>query len=78
MTKNSNKRRNFGKTEKNLPKLDLISVQLESWDWFIKTAIAEELSGITPIDDFTGKNWQLHLDDPSLGLGKTVHSGSRL
>mgnify|MGYP001593597616 CR=1 FL=1 len=60
-------RRNFGKIEHNLPKLDLTLVQRESWQWFLTHGVAEELKGISPIDDFTGKNWQLSLGDHSLG-----------
>lgn len=57
------KRRNFGKIEKNLPKLDLSLVQRESWEWFLRDGITQEISQITPIDDFTGKNWQLLLGE---------------
>ena len=60
-------RRYFGKEEKNLPELDLISVQKDSWKLFIDEAIAQELAEISPIDDFTGKNWQLILENPRLG-----------
>ncbi|MFC1710441.1 hypothetical protein ACFL0F_02165, partial [Patescibacteria group bacterium] len=58
---------NFGKEESNLPKLDLIRVQKDSWEWFLDKAIAKEIEEISPIDDFTGKNWQLLLQNPSLG-----------
>jgi DNA-directed RNA polymerase subunit beta len=63
-------RQNFGKEEKKLPEVDLSSVQKESWDWFLEEAITQELSEISPIDDFTGKNWQLVLANPSLGEPK--------
>jgi DNA-directed RNA polymerase subunit beta len=63
-------RKNFGKEEKNLPKLDLNLVQKESWDWFIEEGIKEELSEISPIDDFTGKNWQIILEKPVLSPPK--------
>ena len=61
------RRRNFGKTEKNLPKLDLSKVQKESWERFLSEDIGRELSEISPIDDFTGKNWQLVLGEHTLG-----------
>ncbi len=67
MKAKNNQRRNFGKEEKNLPKLDLTLVQRESWKWFLTNGVAEELRAISPIDDFTGKNWQLILGDHSLG-----------
>ncbi len=60
------KRRNFGQTESNLPPLDLSLLQRESWQWFITEGISEELSEISPIDDFTGKNWQLEFGDHTL------------
>jgi DNA-directed RNA polymerase subunit beta len=60
-------RHNFGKEEKNLPKLDLTFVQRESWQWFLTEGIASELTAISPIDDFTGKNWQLLLGEHVLG-----------
>ncbi|MCK4588612.1 DNA-directed RNA polymerase subunit beta, partial [Candidatus Woesebacteria bacterium] len=62
------RRRNFGKTEKNLPKLDLSKVQKESWELFLSEGIGRELSEISPIDDFTGKNWQLVLGEHTLGV----------
>jgi DNA-directed RNA polymerase subunit beta len=61
-------RRNFGKEEKNLPKIDLSLVQRESWQWFLTEGIAQEIEGISPIDDFTGKNWQLVLGKHSLDI----------
>ena len=62
----SNKRKNFGIEEKNLPKLNLSLVQKESWKWFLTEGIASELKEISPIDDFTGKNWRLIFGEHSL------------
>ncbi|KKS78009.1 MAG: DNA-directed RNA polymerase subunit beta [Candidatus Woesebacteria bacterium GW2011_GWC1_42_9] len=74
------KRRNFGKIEKKLPELDLSLVQRESWQWFLTEGIAEEISQITPIDDFTGKNWQLILGEhvlekPKITPGRAIEKG---
>ncbi|HKB88633.1 MAG TPA: DNA-directed RNA polymerase subunit beta [Patescibacteria group bacterium] len=66
MTSKTN-RKNFGKEEKNIPHIDLSEVQRESWQVFLSQGIAEELVAISPIDDFTGKNWQLRLGEHSLG-----------
>lgn len=63
-------RNNFGEEERNLPELNLSEVQKESWQWFLDEGIAEELTEINPIDDFTGKNWQLILEKPELGIPK--------
>src|SRR3989304_3323058 len=60
-------RRNFGKEEKNLPEIDLSLVQRDSWKWFLTEGIKEELIAVSPIDDFTGKNWQLSLGEHALG-----------
>src|SRR4030043_1780613 len=66
-----NTRRNFGKEEERiLPELDLILVQKESWNWFLKEGIAQELAELSPIDDFTGKNWRVVLGNPELGNSK--------
>lgn len=65
--KPTHNRRNFGKEEKNLPEIDLSLVQRDSWKWFLTEGIKEELIAISPIDDFTGKNWQLSLGEHSLG-----------
>ena len=61
---------NFGKEEKNLPEIDLALIQRESWKQFLDENIATELSEISPIDDFTGKNWQIILEKPVLGRSK--------
>jgi len=65
--KTLNPRLNFGKIEKNLPHLDLSLIQKESWDWFLTQGIAIELTEVSPINDFTGKNWQLALGEHTLG-----------
>src|SRR3972149_7199093 len=69
-----NIRRNFGKVEKNVPELDLTLVQKEPWERFLKEGIAQELAVISPIDDFTGKNWRVILGEPTLGLPKLSSS----
>ncbi len=66
----SKKRINLGREEKNLPELNLALVQKESWELFLKEGIGEELKEINPIDDFTGKNWQILLENPELGEPK--------
>lgn len=60
------KRRNFGQKQANLPKLDLSLVQRESWQWFLNEGIASELSEISPVTDFAGKNWELSFGKHSL------------
>jgi DNA-directed RNA polymerase subunit beta len=64
------KRKNFGKEEEKLPELNLSLVQMESWEEFLREGIVRELEEITPIEDFTGKNWQIYLENPELGVAK--------
>jgi DNA-directed RNA polymerase subunit beta len=63
-------RRNFGKEENILPELNFTKIQTDSWAWFTEKGIEEELAEVSPIDDFTGKNWQLILEDPVMGKAK--------
>ncbi len=61
-------RRNFGSEEKKiLPPIDLSFVQRESWEWFLNQGIGDELLEISPISDFTGKNWTLGFGKHALG-----------
>lgn len=49
---------------KSLPKqLDLIKLQKESYKQFLSEGIGGILQEITPVVDFTGKNWQLELGE---------------
>lgn len=57
----------WGKIYQNLPLFDLLAVQRESYQWFLNEGIHQALAEITPIIDFTGKNWELHLENPVFG-----------
>lgn len=56
---NPKSRLNWGKFIANLPTLDLTAVQKESYIWLINEGVAELLNEVTPVEDFTGKNWSL-------------------
>lgn len=60
-------RQDWGEKFPVLPQLDLLSVQKESYKWFEEVGIGEVLQEISPIDDFTGKNWTLILKDYRIG-----------
>ncbi|HVT00897.1 MAG TPA: DNA-directed RNA polymerase subunit beta [Patescibacteria group bacterium] len=64
------KRQYWGKESKNLPELDLLSIQKASYQWFIDEGIREVIDEISPIEDFTGKNWELSLGEYKLGEPK--------
>ena len=57
------KRTYWGKKYPNIPKLDLIHVQKESWKDFLDRELKETIQAITPISDYTGNNWQLDLGE---------------
>ncbi len=65
--KKDNIRENWGKNFPVLPQLNLLLVQKESYKWFEDMGIGEVLKEISPIEDFTGKNWTLTLKDYRLG-----------
>ncbi len=60
-------RQNWGKDYKDLPKLDLLAVQKASYKLFQEQGIPEILKEITPVDDFTGKNWSLEFHEHKIG-----------
>lgn len=68
------KRLNWGHEYKNLPPLNLLETQRESYQWFIKEGVKEALEEISPIDDFTGKNWQLTFGDYHFGKSRITPS----
>ena len=66
-TLSNRQRENWGNDYKFLPKLDLLAVQKESYKWFLEEGIGEILKEISPIDDFTGKNWTLTFNNYRIG-----------
>ncbi|MFZ5365702.1 MAG: DNA-directed RNA polymerase subunit beta [Patescibacteria group bacterium] len=68
----------WGKTYPNLPLLDLSYVQRESWQWFLEEGIAQVLAEISPIEDFTGKNWILEFGKHSFGKPSRTPSEARI
>jgi DNA-directed RNA polymerase subunit beta len=59
----SAKRINWGKKYPNLPKLDLIKIQRESWTEFLEKDFSDTIHSISPISDYTGNNWELELGE---------------
>ena len=47
-------RRTFAKLSEVLPPPNLISIQRDSFDWFLNKGLGETLGEISPIEDFTG------------------------
>ncbi|MFA6007721.1 MAG: DNA-directed RNA polymerase subunit beta [Candidatus Shapirobacteria bacterium] len=59
----SAKRTNWGKKYPQIPALDLLAVQKESWEKFLKSDLEETVRAISPISDYTGNNWLLELGE---------------
>ncbi|MDO8626141.1 MAG: DNA-directed RNA polymerase subunit beta [Candidatus Magasanikbacteria bacterium] len=52
----------FGNTQSAMPTPDLIEIQKNSYDWFLKFGIKELFEEVSPITDFSGRDLELHLD----------------
>jgi len=57
----NSERKRWSKAPTLVPELNLIQIQLDSYNWFLKEGIKEVLKEISPVEDFTGKNWTLEL-----------------
>ncbi len=57
----------WGKNFTDIPTLDLTLVQRESYQWFLEQGIKDLIVEVTPITDFTGKNWELAFGDYYFG-----------
>lgn len=78
MTKTA--RQYWGKQYIKLPPLDLTGVAKESYDAFLKKDISKYLREISPIDDFTGKTWELsflshYFEEPKLTPQEAIAKG---
>ena len=60
----------WGKQYVDLPPLDLTLVQRESYQWFLEQGIKDLISEVSPINDFTGKNWELSFGDYYFGRSR--------
>ena len=54
----------------NLPDLNLVKIQRDSFEEFLENGIQEVLDEVSPIDDFTGKNYTLAFGKYSIGKAK--------
>ncbi len=63
-------RKYWGKNPSVKPDIDLIKLQIDSYNWFLQDGIREVLSEISPVEDFTGKNWILELGEISFAKAK--------
>jgi DNA-directed RNA polymerase subunit beta len=64
------KRQFWGKENLPLPEMNLIAIQLDSYQRFLSDGIFEAFKEINPIEDFTGKNWSLSFQNYRFGEAK--------
>src|SRR3989338_4963218 len=57
----------LGRKEPKLEELDLIEVQKDSWQKFLKNDLKDILKEFFPINDYTGKKFELHFEGIFLG-----------
>ena len=67
-------RHSFARIAEVAPIPNLIKVQRDSFEWFLKEGLKELFAEISPIQDFTGRNMDLELAVP----GRTVSPAIRL
>jgi DNA-directed RNA polymerase subunit beta len=53
----------FTNSAEIMPMPDLVEVQKDSYDWFIKQGLSELFEEISPISDFIGRDLELYLED---------------
>src|SRR3990167_511486 len=70
-------RRYWNKSTAIVPQLNLIQIQLDSYNWFLQQGIKDVLMEITPVEDFTGKNWTLELGSFYFGKPKYTFEQAR-
>ncbi len=61
---------NYGRIPEMLPVGNLIETQIQSFEWFKDRGLHELFSEITPITDYTGKNYELHFESHTFGEPK--------
>jgi DNA-directed RNA polymerase subunit beta len=70
----------YSKNPAALDSPNLIEVQLDSFNWFVTDGLAELFQEISPIEDFTGKNYELHFlkhsfDAPKVSVDEAKERG---
>jgi DNA-directed RNA polymerase subunit beta len=66
-TTHTTQRVNWGRVWQQLPPLDLLAIQKASYTTFLDKAIGDILTEISPVNDFTEKNWSLSFDSYRIG-----------
>ncbi len=70
----------FSQREEVVPLPNLSGLQKESYIWFLREGISDILNEISPIQDYTGRGWELsfstpRIDKPTLTLDEAYEKG---
>jgi len=71
------KRKSFSELQEVMPMPDLIEIQKDSYDWFLKEGLAELFDEINPVTDFIGRDLELYFEDYYLDEPKFSEIESR-
>ncbi len=66
-------RQNWGLVHTTLPELNLVALQLKSYESFLNKGVSQALNdvyGKQGVEDYTGKNWQLQFGEHRFGESK--------
>ncbi len=63
VTASKTQRKYFNKTKEILPLPNLLEIQADSYNWFVKEGIGEIFEELSPIEDFTKQNLELSFKD---------------
>ncbi|MCX6811971.1 MAG: DNA-directed RNA polymerase subunit beta, partial [Candidatus Berkelbacteria bacterium] len=55
----ASRRKQFSRAKKSAPLPDLVELQKSSYNWFLGEGLRELFDEITPVEDFTGKKYEL-------------------
>src|SRR3989339_543712 len=56
-------RKFFTKVKNTIPLPNLIELQLDSYNWFVKNGVKELFEEVSPITDFSGRGLELYFED---------------
>lgn len=63
--------------DKTLKNIDLLAIQKNSWQNFLEEGIQNAVAEISPVEDFTGKNWELSFGKVRVGVSSLTPSKAR-
>jgi DNA-directed RNA polymerase subunit beta len=74
---NANKRRSFTALREAIPLPNLIELQKNSYDWFLREGLKDLFEEVSPITDFIGRDLELYFEDYYLDEPKFSEAESK-